>query len=364
MRQYLMFEQGDFALALMEVLDNQMGSMKSIMAHDLSAVLSSALRSSNAQIEDSPDFLKALVLTFNESSAGAESQRRGWEDVSLAYNLEPPLSHVIPRLAMRQYFEVSRFLLKLKRVEYSLNGVWRQQMTEARSLQRSEELRRRRDGGARELNGSGAADDTMKQTMRECAIACSEMIQFFNQVQRYISLNVIEGAWGEFLASAGAAKSDNAFASREIDIDAWNDAHSKYIAIVHGIVCGSVGGLSFQRNLAGIFDTALQFVAAAKELYSDRVLLSRRGAAEPQSPLVSSVPAPRRGGLLEHMHKSRADSQEPQPTDHAARMRTIVTRFKTQVRGLMRVLSHSSASDLQFLVVTIDFNGTYTSSPS
>ncbi|KAJ2400313.1 Microtubule-nucleating Tub4p (gamma-tubulin) complex component [Coemansia sp. RSA 2559] len=365
MRQYLLFEQGDFALALMEVLDNQMGSAKSIMAHDLSAVLSSALRSSNVQLEEDSRHLASLVLTLNENSAAAsESPRKGWEDVSLAYNLEPPLSHVIPRLTMRQYFEVSRFLLKLKRVEYTLNCTWRQQMTEARSYQRTEELRRRKDGASKDADGG--SHDLMRQTMRECAIACSEMIQFFNQVQRYISLNVIEGAWGEFLASAGAAAAaatQDAAASREIDIDAWNEAHSKYIAVVHEIVCGSASRLGFQRNLSGIFDTAFQFTVVARELYSDRVLLSRR-ATESQSPVVSSVPAPRRGGLIEHMQKYRADSQEPQPSDNASRMRTIVSRFKTQVRGLMRVLSHNTASDLQFLVVTIDFNGVYTSNNS
>ncbi|KAJ1797597.1 Microtubule-nucleating Tub4p (gamma-tubulin) complex component [Coemansia sp. RSA 2399] len=366
MRQYLLFEQGDFALALMEVLDNQMGSVKSIMAHDLSAVLSSALRSSNVQLEEDSKHLASLVLTLNDNSTTTtttsnESPRKGWEDVSLAYNLEPPLSHVIPKLTMRQYFEVSRFLLRLKRAEYALNSIWRQQMTEARSYQRTEELRRRKDGGSRDADGS--SHDLLRQTMRECAIACSEMIQFFNQVQRYISLNVIEGAWGEFLDSAGAAAAaaatQDAAASREIDIDAWNEAHSKYIAVVHEIVCGSVSGLGFQRNLSGIFDTAFQFTTVARELYSDRVLLSRRAAVS-QSPEVSSVPAPRRGGLIEHMQKYRADSQEPQSSDNTSRMRTIVLRFKTQVRGLMRVLSHNTASDLQFLVVTIDFNGVYT----
>ncbi|KAJ1664412.1 Microtubule-nucleating Tub4p (gamma-tubulin) complex component [Coemansia sp. RSA 1813] len=376
MRQYLLFEQGDFALALMEVLDNQMGSIKSIMAHDLSAVLSSALRSSNTQLEDS-EHLSSIVLAFNENNNNSsnEPQRKGWEDVSLAYTLEPPLSHVIPKLAMRQYFEVSRFLLKLKRVEYSLNCVWRQQMTEARSYQRTEELRRRKDGSADAKEPSAGPDDTMQQTMRECAIACSEMIQFFNQVQRYISLNVIEGAWGEFLESTGAAapKQDagaglsgkSTAASREIDIDAWNEAHSKYIAVVHEIVCGSISGLGFQRNLSGIFDTALQFVTAAKELYSDRVLSSRRAATETesQSPAIGALPY-RRGGLTEHIQKYRADAKQPQPTDHAGRMRTIVSRFKSQVRGLMRVLSHNTASDLQFLVVTIDFNGVYANSAS
>ncbi|KAI8325485.1 Spc97/Spc98, partial [Martensiomyces pterosporus] len=193
LRRYLLFEQGDFALALMEVLDNQIDrSGKNIMAHDLSAVLSSAVRSSNAQYEPQ-EYLSAMVLTFGEEGG----KQRGWDEVSLMYSLSAPLSYVVPKLVMRQYFEISHFLVKLKRVEHSLHSIWRQQMTESRSYQRSEELRRRKSGGA----GTGTSDsrNTTRQAMRESEIACSEMIQFFHQVQRYISLNVIEGAWGEFL---------------------------------------------------------------------------------------------------------------------------------------------------------------------
>ncbi|KAJ2180405.1 Microtubule-nucleating Tub4p (gamma-tubulin) complex component, partial [Coemansia sp. RSA 530] len=210
-RRYLLFEQGDFALALMEVLENQMDrSGRSVMAHDLSAVLSSATRSSNAQHEN-PDRLSAIVLTFQEEG----TKNRGWNEVTLTYNLSAPLSYVIPRSTMRQYFEVSHFLLRLRRIEHSLHTIWRHQMTESRAYLRSEELQRRK-GTARD--GDKQADP-LRQAMRQSSIACSEMIQFFHQVQRYIALNVIEGAWGEFIEST----------KEEIDIDSWNDAHSKYV---------------------------------------------------------------------------------------------------------------------------------------
>ncbi|KAI9505757.1 Spc98 family-domain-containing protein [Coemansia spiralis] len=377
MRRYLLFEQGDFALALMEVLDNQMDrSGKSIMAHDLSAVLSSAMRSTNAQFENS-EHISSILLAFDSSNSSNSngSEHKGWGDVSLTYILSPPLSYVIPKLAIRQYFEVSQFLLKLKRVEYSLNSIWRQQMTEARSYQRSEELQRRKEGGNTRLSGGDGADSldaAMRQAMRECAIACSEMIQFFNQVQRYISLNVIEGAWGEFLETTAATRKTDLAAetigkgsqvAREIDIDSWNEAHSKYIEVVHEVVCGG-NGLGFQRNLSGIFDTAFQFIAAARELYSERTLSVRRGTSASSESAISSpvMSSHHRGSFAERLQKLRGGSvlEPPPATDHAGRLRTIISRFKEQVRGLMRVLSHNTASDLQFLVVTIDFNGVYT----
>ncbi|KAJ2810666.1 Microtubule-nucleating Tub4p (gamma-tubulin) complex component, partial [Coemansia furcata] len=111
MRRYLLFEQGDFALALMDVLDNQSDrSGKNIMAHDLSAVLSSAVRASNAQYEDQ-EHLSAMLLTFKEENA----KKQGWDDVSLIYTLSAPLSYVVPKLALRRYVEVSQFMIRLKR---------------------------------------------------------------------------------------------------------------------------------------------------------------------------------------------------------------------------------------------------------
>ncbi|KAJ1839027.1 Microtubule-nucleating Tub4p (gamma-tubulin) complex component, partial [Coemansia sp. RSA 2708] len=331
-RRYLLFEQGDFALALMEVLENQMDrSGQNIMAHDLSAVLSSAVRSSNAQYED-PDRLSAIVLTFREENA----QLRGWDEVALKYNLSAPLSYVIPRSTMRQYFEVSHFLLRLKRVEHSLHTIWRQQMTEARAQLRAEELQRRK-GDTKTAEGQGP----LRRAMRQSAIACSEMIQFFHQVQRYIALNVIEGAWGEFIESTSGR-------SGEIDIDKWNESHTKYVNIIHNVVCGG-SGPGFQRNLAGIFNTALQFIAVVRELYSEQALGLRRSDSRSSTKENHETMSER---FQRIMGGSKPGSSTP-PADSAAkqaeRVNTIVLRFKDQVKDIMRVLSHNTTSDLQFL---------------
>ncbi|KAJ2346330.1 Microtubule-nucleating Tub4p (gamma-tubulin) complex component [Coemansia sp. RSA 2671] len=351
MRRYLLFEQGDFALALMEILDNQSDRTgKNIMAHDLSAVLSGAVRSSNAQYE-SQDHLSAMLLTFKEDNA----KQRTWDEVSLMYTLTAPLSYVVPKQALRQYVEVSQFMIRLKRVEHKLQSIWRRQMTEARSYLRSEELQRRKAPGANggDLGGRGS-EDIMRQAMRQSAIACSEMVQFFHQVQRYISLNVIEGAWGEFLETTGPIDAANKTGdTREIDIDKWNEAHSKYIGVVHEVVCGggSGGGMGFQRNLAGIFDTAFQFINAVKEMYSERTLSSRRGTSSLGSPSPSDHSL---------QYRSAASGDSASAAKHASSVGAVAARFKEQVRNIMRVLSHNTASDLQFLVVTIDFNGGYT----
>ncbi|KAJ2412895.1 hypothetical protein GGI10_003408 [Coemansia sp. RSA 2530] len=246
-------------------------------------------------------------------------------------------------------------MIRLKRVEHKLQSIWRRQMTEARSYLRSEELQRRKAPGSNggDLGGRGS-EDIMRQAMRQSAIACSEMVQFFHQVQRYISLNVIEGAWGEFLETTGPIDAaDKTGDTREIDIDKWNEAHSKYIGVIHEVVCGggSGGGMGFQRNLAGIFDTAFQFINAVKEMYSERTLSSRRGTSSLGSPSPSDHSL---------QYRSAVSGDSASAAKHASGVGAVAARFKEQVRNIMRVLSHNTASDLQFLVVTIDFNGGYT----
>ncbi|KAJ2879416.1 Microtubule-nucleating Tub4p (gamma-tubulin) complex component, partial [Coemansia asiatica] len=281
-RRLLMFEQGDFAISLLEVLDRHIArSPRSILAHDLSAALDSAVRSSNAQFED-PDHLSALVLAFlkpSNTQTADDSLQETWENVSLRYVLSAPLTHVVDPEALRQYSEISRFLLKLKRIDYVLNAVWRQQMTDARSLQRVAELNRRKDSASLEPKSTaGLSSDKVQRAMRESAIAVSEMVQFFHQVQRYISLNVIEGAWARFVAATQ---------NEDIDVDSWNEAHEMYVKAIHGVVCGSTS-VGFQRNLAAIIDTSFQFVAVVKELNSELTLASRKNTPSVTSPVLSA----------------------------------------------------------------------------
>ncbi|KAJ1893826.1 Microtubule-nucleating Tub4p (gamma-tubulin) complex component [Kickxella alabastrina] len=352
MRRLLMFEQGDFALALLEVLDRHIArAPRQIMAHDLSAALDSAVRSSNAQFEP-PEHLASLVLALDDPQADAlaegSSVLESWENVSLRYSLDDPLTHVIDAETLGRYAEISRFLLKLKRIDYALSAVWRQQMTEARSLQRSAELHRRKDT---HVSAAPAAEvaDVVHRAVRESTIALSEMIQFFHQVQRYISLNVIEGAWAHFLASTQAD---------DIDVDGWNDAHDLYVRTIHGVVCGSAG-LGFQRQVESIIATAFQFVSVVKELHGERTLASRANAGVP--PVVDKrMSVEDRLIMIRGGHKGTVHGEVFR--EHASRVSTVVARFRTQVRDLIRVLSHNTTSDLQFLVVTIDFNGAYAAS--
>ncbi|KAJ2610326.1 Microtubule-nucleating Tub4p (gamma-tubulin) complex component [Coemansia sp. RSA 1365] len=357
-RRYLLFEQGDFAQALLEVLDNQVDrSGSSIMAHDLSAAMSSVLRSSTMQHED-PQRLAALSLVFVRDDDD-KKLKRTWDDVAVFYKLSPPLSYVIPRAAMRKYLEIGYFLLRLNRIEHALHTIWRQQMIEVRAHLRLLELQKRRDrSAAANNNAAGDSQNIMRKAMRECSVACTEMVQFFQQVQRYISLNVIEGAWARFLKATTA--------SNDLGVDKWNEAHMRYVSVIHGVVCGGSNGGGFQGNLSNIFGTASEFIVVARELYSENTLNMRRASAkEPNSKDLGSKYS---SLLLDGVSRLRAATNQyndgqlsaDYSNEQATRVHTIILRFRKQVKEILSALSRTTSGDLPFLVVTIDFNKAYT----
>jgi gamma-tubulin complex component 3 len=60
----------------------------------------------------------------------------GWDVFTLEYKVDAPLDTVLDGKSMEEYFKMFRHLWQIKRVEYSLNTVWRRLMTGARSFLR------------------------------------------------------------------------------------------------------------------------------------------------------------------------------------------------------------------------------------
>ncbi|KAJ1722022.1 hypothetical protein LPJ53_003517 [Coemansia erecta] len=350
-RRLLLFQQGDFALALAAVLEaHGARDRRQIMAHDLSAALDSAVRSSNAQHE-AAEHLAALVLAFDRPEA------ESWEQVTLRYSLGRPLSQVIEPGHLQRYAAVGSFLLRLKRIDGQLTALWTQHMTSERARRRSAELARRSSSPAASQR---AYEEPAKaqQAVRMAAIAVSEMVQFFHQVQRFISLNVVEGAWAVFAAREQEAG----------DLDKWSEAHDDFVAAVYRLVGGSAAG--FQRSLAPLVDTAFQFVGVVRELHSLRALAERSASSSSSSAAVSaaasasaSAPMPvaeRLARLRVPDAGDRAGQAAAALAEHAERVHSIAARFREQVQALMRALAHNAGNDYQMLAVSIDFNSAYT----
>lgn len=60
----------------------------------------------------------------------------GWDVFTLEYKVDKPLDTILDEDSMKGYLMIFRHLWRVKRVEFTLNAVWRRLMTGARSFLR------------------------------------------------------------------------------------------------------------------------------------------------------------------------------------------------------------------------------------
>lgn len=94
-----------------------------IYRHNLTGSLESALRASNAELDD-PDIFSRLDVRLLEVSPGDS----GWEVFSLDYHVDGPLKTVFNKQAMHAYHRLFTFLWRLKRVEHVITLTWKQRI--------------------------------------------------------------------------------------------------------------------------------------------------------------------------------------------------------------------------------------------
>ncbi|CAB4061954.1 TUBGCP3 [Lepeophtheirus salmonis] len=90
MRKYLLLGQGDVIRYLLELLESELDKpASSLYPHNLSGILESAVRATNAQFED-PDILDRLDVRLLEIQPGDT----GWDVFSLDYKVSGPIGTV------------------------------------------------------------------------------------------------------------------------------------------------------------------------------------------------------------------------------------------------------------------------------
>ncbi|CAD7701696.1 unnamed protein product, partial [Ostreobium quekettii] len=132
-RRYVLLGQGDFVLALMDLIKPELDKDASHVSEvALVGMLKVAAAASSSRLEEGDDALERLRVR-NDRGVGLEV---GWDVFSLEYDVGMPVSAVIDASAMAAYQRVSRLLWKLKRAEHNLSeyyvtfevleGAWRQ----------------------------------------------------------------------------------------------------------------------------------------------------------------------------------------------------------------------------------------------
>lgn len=239
-KRYLLLGQGDFVQYLMDIVGPKLSEpANTISSFELSGLLETAIRASNAQYDDR-DILDRLRVKLMPHGSGD----RGWDVFSLEYDARVPLDTVFTESVMQRYLKVFNFLWRLKRVEHALIGSWKTMKPNCITSVSFTRLQR-------------AVKSHLLSTLRQCQVLWNEINHFITNFQYYIMFEVLEVSWSNFSNEMEVAK----------DLDDLLAAHEKYL---HSIVEKSLLGEKSQtlyKSLFSIFDLILRFRSHADRLY-------------------------------------------------------------------------------------------------
>ncbi|KAJ3043517.1 Gamma-tubulin complex component 3 [Rhizophlyctis rosea] len=338
LKKYLLLGAGDFVQFLMDELGDALNKPAStIYRHNLTAVLESAIRSSNAQHDDA-DIVKRLDVRLLEASQGDT----GWDIFALDYHVQGALSTIFTTQAMHAYLKLFTFLWRVKRVEHALAGGWR------RRGRRSLVLRR--------------ILPEISHDLQHCHILHAEMSHFILQLQYYILFEVIECSWEELMDVL-----EKRGEGWGMDLDAVIGAHNRYLNCVSqkGLLGGvGGGGHNIPSKLLKIFDTILAFGEACEGLLKwGEVEMRVRGLAM-RTRYQKSVED--KWGLSEVEQDASGRYGEERGRDSEGEVRRLRKRvevvggvFRDELKSLLGVLGKEGDETLRGLSVRLDFNHYY-----
>ncbi|KAI9495284.1 Spc98 family-domain-containing protein [Zychaea mexicana] len=234
LKRYLLLGQGDFIQYLMDTLGPGLNRpANTLFRHNLTGVLETAIRASNAQYDD-PEILNRLDVRLLEVSAND----LGWDVFTLDYHLDSPINTVFSPPAMHQYLRMFNFLWQLKRVEYTLTASWRRWSIASRDF---------------------ASITEMAQDLHQAQLCISRMIHFIYQLQHYYLFEVLECSW---------EKLDDHINNKCIDLDSIIEAHSQYLSEIteKGFLNGAKNR-ALSMRLGSLFETILAYKSILDNLY-------------------------------------------------------------------------------------------------
>ncbi|KAI7848139.1 Spc98 family-domain-containing protein [Circinella umbellata] len=235
LKRYLLLGQGDFIQYLMGTLGPGLNRpANTLFRHNLTGVLETAIRASNAQYDD-PEILNRLDVRLLEVSAND----LGWDVFTLDYHLDSPINTVFSPSAMHQYLRMFNFLWQLKRVEYTLTASWRRWSMASRDF---------------------ASTPEMAQDLHQAQLCISHMVHFIYQLQHYYLFEVLECSW---------EKLDDYINNKCIDLDSIIEAHSQYLSEIteKGFLSGAKNQ-ALSVRLDSLFEVILTYKSVLDNLYA------------------------------------------------------------------------------------------------
>lgn len=321
LKRYLLLGQGDFIQHLMDSLVKDLSKPASTLhRHNLTAILESAIRSSNAQYEE-PTILNRLDVQILEVSPGD----KGWEVFSLNYHVDSPINTIFTPFTMTQYLKLFNFLWRLKRVEHALSTMWRRHMLASRSL---------------------TSYPKIKADLHTCHIITAEMIHFINQYQYFLLFEVIECSWEKLFSQ---------LQKREGGLDRLIEAHTQYLnKITAKGLLSNVRDDEKTKVLLNLLDLILKYQDVHRSLI-DHGLTRLAMQRQNNSNILESHD-------VDHSFMQLIENPATDSLDSIRdKLSRIANEFQKEVRNLISFLYNHSELDMRSLCFRLNFNDVYSS---
>jgi hypothetical protein len=236
MKKCLLLSQGDFVQTLIESLDETLAkhftSATPLMTADddidtidggggasltlpprytLQMLVDNALHNTNYFKLLPETFLSRIVVVILTSAANVsgsvnldeDREMKGlfkWDDFSLEYTIDAPLTSVIHPVAQARYQLMFRLIWRCKHIEYMLSKNWRSAVTVHRTV-----LKMCKEEAEQEQGSSGAGRSA-RAVLRRTAMTRHKAMHFFSNFLSYISYEVLENSWKELQLNLSSAK--------------------------------------------------------------------------------------------------------------------------------------------------------------
>uniref|UniRef100_A0A336LV44 CSON001754 protein n=1 Tax=Culicoides sonorensis TaxID=179676 RepID=A0A336LV44_CULSO len=327
LKNYLLLGQGDFIGLLMQNLKQELDRpAKELFQHDLHGIMSMALRASCAQF-DEPEVLDNLTVKLMDPFEGDT----GWDIFTLQYVVQGPLATLL-RPSMDEYRIIFKPLWNMKRIEFVLFKVWREQLFSAKSLKKS-----------------GVASEVNKITSR-LHLCTSEMIHCVHQIHYYTMFEVIECQWIDLLKNIHQSEA----------LDDVLDAHHNFLETIKR-------ELFLTECLSDLFIAMEAIFSAIMKLekWQNKFFSLCQKEADARSKLESQITKSTRTGKFGVTSQQRLERDEEKRVFEASlfqlqkSLESICNEYNRYTSDFIYKLTDTQENSLQQFGIRLDFNEYY-----
>lgn len=318
LRRYLLLGQGDFIRHLMEILEPELRKPASeLNSHNLSGILESAIRSTNAQFED-VSILQRLDVRLLEHSPGDT----GWDIFSMDYNMDGPIGTVFSSCTL-SYLMLFNALWRAKRIEWILSLMWKRLTTSAKMLPRIPEL---------------------SPVLQQLYLLSAEMIHMIHQLQYYFLFEVMECSWDKLISNVQQADG----------LDDIIKAHNQFLRRIKAGALVDDSSEELSTQLRTIYDLALQLQALEEKLHVCVVREVQRRAE-----LEKYIEEHGTNNNIEGQNQAAIKEFEQFLSSTRVGLRVLAQSYQEVVKRFLLLLASHPEISLQLLSSRLDFNDHY-----